>query len=65
MCGAYVGGFLGEQRLGGLGYLVGSHMGSWLGGKLGLMLYDVVNGLHFLLHSVQTLETKVQVTFAN
>ncbi|KAK7379179.1 hypothetical protein VNO80_04632 [Phaseolus coccineus] len=53
--GTYAGGFLGEQRLGRLGYLVGSQTGSWFGGKLGLMLYDVVNGLHFLLHSVQTL----------
>ncbi|CAJ1869287.1 unnamed protein product [Sphenostylis stenocarpa] len=49
--GTYAGGFLGEQRLGRLGYLVGSHMGSWFGGKLGLMLYDVANGMHFLFHS--------------
>ncbi|XP_027352146.1 uncharacterized protein LOC113862992 isoform X1 [Abrus precatorius] len=52
--GTYAGGFLGEQRLGRFGYLVGSHMGSWVGGRIGLMLYDVANGVHFLLHSVQT-----------
>ncbi|BAT86118.1 hypothetical protein LR48_Vigan03g265600 [Vigna angularis] len=51
--GTYAGGFLGEQKLGRLGYLVGSHTGSWFGGKVGLMLYDVVNGLHFLLHSLR------------
>ena len=47
--GTYAGGFLGEQRLGRFGYLVGSHMGSWIGGRIGLMLYDVGNGVHFLL----------------
>ncbi|KAK7397119.1 hypothetical protein VNO78_18286 [Psophocarpus tetragonolobus] len=53
--GTYAGGFLGEQRLGRFGYLLGSHMGSWIGGRIGLMLYDVANGVHFLLHSVHTL----------
>lgn len=52
--GTYAGGFLGEERLGRFGYLVGSHMGSWVGGRIGLMLYDVVNGVHFLLNFVQT-----------
>ncbi|CAM8928511.1 unnamed protein product [Rhodiola kirilowii] len=47
--GAYGGGFLGEQQLGRVGYLVGSHLGSWVGGRIGLMVYDVVNGVHFLL----------------
>ncbi|KAJ1417176.1 Peptide chain release factor class I/class II [Sesbania bispinosa] len=50
--GAYAGGFLGEQRLGRFGYLVGSHMGSWFGGRIGLMLYDVANGVHYLLQFV-------------
>ncbi|XP_061371974.1 uncharacterized protein LOC133314501 [Gastrolobium bilobum] len=50
--GTYAGGFMGEQRLGRFGYLVGSHMGSWFGGRIGLMLYDVANGLHFLLQFV-------------
>ncbi|XP_020211707.1 uncharacterized protein LOC109796442 [Cajanus cajan] len=52
LVGTYAGGFFGEQRLGRFGYLVGSHMGSWFGARIGLMLYDVANGLRFLLHSV-------------
>ncbi|XP_027366959.1 uncharacterized protein LOC113873155 [Abrus precatorius] len=57
--GTYAGGFLGEQKLGRLGYLVGSHMGSWVGGRIGLMVYDVVNGVHLLLRFVQTGEIEV------
>ncbi|CAJ1977846.1 unnamed protein product [Sphenostylis stenocarpa] len=57
--GTYCGGFLGEQRLGRLGYLVGSHMGSWVGGRIGLMVYDVVNGVHLLLQFIQTGEIVV------
>ncbi|KAF8387750.1 hypothetical protein HHK36_026405 [Tetracentron sinense] len=60
--GAYAGGFLGEQRLGKLGYLAGSHMGSWVGGRIGLMVYDVVNGVNYLLQFVQTEETTVHET---
>ncbi|KAK9161729.1 hypothetical protein Syun_008070 [Stephania yunnanensis] len=55
--GAYSGGFLGEQRLGRLGYLVGSHLGSWVGGRIGLMVYDVVNGVHYLLQILQSEES--------
>lgn len=51
--GAYAGGFVGEQKLGRFGYLIGSHLGSWIGGRIGLMVYDVVNGVHFLLNFVQ------------
>ncbi|QCE07266.1 hypothetical protein DEO72_LG9g2283 [Vigna unguiculata] len=57
--GTYGGGFLGEQRLGRFGYLVGSHMGSWVGGRIGLMVYDVVNGVHLLVQFVQTGEIVV------
>ncbi|XP_021283469.1 uncharacterized protein LOC110415980 [Herrania umbratica] len=56
--GAYGGGFLGEQRLGRVGYLVGSHLGSWVGGRIGLMVYDVVNGVHYLLQFVQMEESE-------
>ena len=56
--GAYGGGFLGEQTLGRVGYLVGSHLGSWVGGRIGLMVYDVVNGVHFLLQFVQMEESE-------
>lgn len=59
LVGTYSGGFLGEQRLGRLGYLMGSTLGSWVGGRIGLMVYDVVNGVHFLLQFVQTGESKV------
>ncbi|KAK7258999.1 hypothetical protein RIF29_24593 [Crotalaria pallida] len=54
LIGAYGGGYMGEQKLGRFGYLVGSQLGSWVGGSIGLMLYDVVNGVHFLLQSVHT-----------
>ncbi|GAU21529.1 hypothetical protein TSUD_34920 [Trifolium subterraneum] len=63
--GAYGGGFLGEQSLGRLGYLVGSHLGSWVGGRIGLMIYDVVNGVHLLLQFVQTGEIEVHKTLVN
>ncbi|XWS64449.1 hypothetical protein CRYUN_Cryun05aG0004700 [Craigia yunnanensis] len=56
--GAYGGGFLGEQRLGRVGYLVGSHLGSWVGGRIGLMVYDVVTGVHYLLQFVQMEESE-------
>ncbi|WRX10149.1 hypothetical protein QQP08_002636 [Theobroma cacao] len=29
------------------------HLGSWVGGRIGLMVYDVVNGVHYLLQFVQ------------
>lgn len=58
--GAYAGGFLGEERLGRFGYLVGSHLGSWVGGRIGLMVYDVVNGVHFMFSFVQTVGSEVE-----
>ncbi|CAN1123173.1 hypothetical protein LINPERPRIM_LOCUS3104 [Linum perenne] len=51
--GTYGGGFYGEERIGSarVGYLLGSQLGSWIGGRIGLMVYDVVNGVHYyLLH---------------
>ncbi|GFS29692.1 hypothetical protein Acr_00g0007850 [Actinidia rufa] len=57
--GTYAIGFLGEQRFGRFGYLLGSELGSWVGGRIGLMVYDVVNGVHYLLQFVQPEETKV------
>ncbi|KAE8705579.1 nicotianamine synthase-like [Hibiscus syriacus] len=56
--GAYGGGFLGEQRLSRVGYLVGSHLGSWIGGRIGLMVYDVVNGVHYMLQFAQREESE-------
>ncbi|KAF3455273.1 hypothetical protein FNV43_RR05721 [Rhamnella rubrinervis] len=60
--GAYSGGFVGEQRLGRFGYLVGSHLGSWIGGRIGLMVYDVVSGVHYMLQFVQAVEDEVNQT---
>ncbi|XP_074587776.1 uncharacterized protein LOC141843626 [Curcuma longa] len=51
--GTYAGGFHGERRLGRFGYLMGSHIGSWLGGRIGLMLYDIVYGLDYLINFVR------------
>lgn len=62
--GTYAVGFLGEQRFGRFGYLIGSELGSWVGGRIGIMAYDVVNGVHFLLQFVQPEETKVYETTA-
>lgn len=52
--GTYAGGSLGEQWLGKLGYLVGSQLGSWFGGRVGVMVYDVLNGIHFLFRIVDS-----------
>uniref|UniRef100_A0A2P2NLR5 Uncharacterized protein n=1 Tax=Rhizophora mucronata TaxID=61149 RepID=A0A2P2NLR5_RHIMU len=62
LVGAYAGGFLGEQGLGRIGYLVGSHLGSWVGGRIGLMVYDVVNGVHYLLQFVQAGDSEAHET---
>lgn len=57
--GTYAVGFLGEKKFGRFGYLIGSELGSWVGGRIGLMVYDAVNGVHYLLQFVQTEENKV------
>ncbi|PIN01520.1 hypothetical protein CDL12_25969 [Handroanthus impetiginosus] len=62
--GTYYVGFLGEHRFGRVGYLVGSHLGSWVGGRIGLMVYDVVNGIHYIMQSLQT-ETQVYENASN
>ncbi|GAB2229007.1 hypothetical protein Droror1_Dr00023141 [Drosera rotundifolia] len=62
LVGAYGGGFLGDQRLGRIGYLVGSHLGSWVGGRIGLMVYDVGNGVHFLLQFAQPGDAEISET---
>lgn len=51
--GTYYVGFIGEERFGRLGYLVGSHLGSWVGGRIGLMVYDIVCGIHYMIPSLQ------------
>nr|CCD74504.1 similar to XP_002891958 hypothetical protein [A.lyrata] [Arabidopsis halleri subsp. halleri] len=54
MIGAYSGGYVGEQRFGRFGYLVGSTLGNWVGARVGLMVYDVVNGVNFFLETYQS-----------
>lgn len=56
--GTYYMGFIGEQSLGRFGYLVGSHLGSWIGGRIGLMVYDLVNGAEYFLQLYQIVESK-------
>ncbi|RWV97908.1 hypothetical protein BHE74_00023760 [Ensete ventricosum] len=51
--GTYAGGYFGEHRMGRFGYLMGSQFGSWVGGRMGLMVYDIINGMDYLLHFVQ------------
>ncbi|KAL1802223.1 hypothetical protein ACET3Z_030870 [Daucus carota] len=50
LVGTYTFGFLAKQKLGNFGYLLGSQVGSWIGGRIGLLVYDVVNGVHYLLN---------------
>lgn len=57
LIGTYAIGFVGEQKFGRVGYLVGSEFGSWVGGRVGLMVYDVVNGVGVLLQFTETVET--------
>jgi hypothetical protein len=56
LAGTYFGGGFGEQRLNWpssrIGYLVGSHVGSWIGGEVGVMLNDVCNGARLLTISL-------------
>lgn len=56
--GTYYMGFIGEESLGRFGYLVGSQVGSWIGGRIGLMVYDIVNGAEYFLQVYQIVESK-------
>ncbi|CAN0914079.1 hypothetical protein LINGRAHAP2_LOCUS28339 [Linum grandiflorum] len=58
--GTYAGGFYGEQSIGRVGYLVGSQLGSWIGGRIGLMVYDVVNGVHYLLNFAEAIDSEIE-----
>ncbi|GFP80350.1 hypothetical protein PHJA_000178400 [Phtheirospermum japonicum] len=57
--GTYYVGFVAEQRFGRFGYLVGSHLGSWIGGRVGLMVYDVVNGVQYMMLGLQDAESQL------
>ncbi|XP_059275653.1 uncharacterized protein LOC132030157 [Lycium ferocissimum] len=52
-------GYLGEHNLGRFGYMVGSQLGSWVGGTIGLMVYDLVNGVEYMLELLHIKETEV------
>lgn len=41
--GTYLVGYHGQKALGRIGYLLGSQLGSWVGGRVGLLVYDVVH----------------------
>ena len=41
---------------------MGSQLGSWVGGRIGLMVYDVANGVHYLVQFVQTAESALRET---
>jgi hypothetical protein len=67
LIGTYVGGGLGEQRLNWphprIGYLVGSHIGSWLGGEAGLVFHDLSNGAQFLKNSLGEIASETTEDF--
>jgi len=46
----------GDNRLGKVGYLIGTQVGSWAGSKIGLMCYDIAK-------AVQLVSTEVQEFF--
>ncbi|CAK9214745.1 unnamed protein product [Sphagnum troendelagicum] len=41
LCGTWLGALEGEKRMGRVGYLVGGQIGSWVGSRLALMVYDI------------------------
>lgn len=61
--GTYFIGYLGEERFGRFGYLVGSQFGSWIGGRIGLMVYDIANAVHFLQFGQTEENVKEKVDF--
>ncbi|KAH6808524.1 hypothetical protein C2S51_029632 [Perilla frutescens var. frutescens] len=56
LVGAYGGGIAGEGRMGWVGFVAGSQVGSWAGGRVGLMVFDVWNGVRFFLHRLRVFE---------
>lgn len=54
LIGTYAVGFLGEQRFGRFGYLLGSQLGSWVGGRIGLLVNDLANGVYYILQFTET-----------
>ncbi|KAA8549087.1 hypothetical protein F0562_000771 [Nyssa sinensis] len=50
--GAYTGGMIGEGNLKWGGFVVGSQLGSWVGGRIGLLAYEIGTGVEHLLRSL-------------
>jgi hypothetical protein len=57
LCGTWWGGVVGENRLGRVGYLIGTQVGSWAGSRIALMTYDIAKAIQLI-----TLEVKDFVT---
>lgn len=60
LCGTWWGGVVGENRLGRVGYLIGTQVGSWAGSRIALMSYDIAKAIQLI-----TLEVKDFVTGAD
>lgn len=65
LIGAYAGGIIGEGNLKWFGFLVGSQLGSWVGGRIGLMVYDVGIGVQSLLQLINKGSSISYPIFAN
>lgn len=62
LVGAYGGGIAGEGKMGWVGFVGGSQVGGWAGGRVGLMVYDVWNGVGLLLHPMRHLLSTTPAT---
>jgi len=60
LCGTWWGGLVGENRLGRVGYLIGTQVGSWAGSRIALMSYDIAKAIQLI-----TLEVKDFITGAD
>lgn len=65
LIGAYAGGIIGEGNLRWFRFLVGSQLGSWVGGRIGLMVYDVGIGVQYLLQLINKGSSKSYPIVAN
>lgn len=62
LCGTWWGGLLGEDKLGRVGYLIGSQVGSWVGSRIALMSYDIAKAGQLILLEVKDFVTGSTVT---
>lgn len=47
----------GENRLGRVGYLLGSQVGSWAGSRVALMTYDIIKAIQLITSEVKDFVT--------